>query len=83
MVCALEIVTRLPWERRITVQSAGLVRSLPYSPGSDAQELGLLTSSTEAWVPCRGCCSRFRRSSSTSETWVEVGCLSQNVGWGC
>lgn len=24
---------------------------------------------TEAWVPGRGCCSRFRRSSSTSETW--------------
>lgn len=40
MLCALEIVTPLPWERGVTAWSSGLGYSLPTHLRSDAQGLG-------------------------------------------
>lgn len=80
MACALEVVTSLPWVRVVCSRQGWDAASL-HPPEVRSRGEGLLTSSSPG-VPGRGCCSRFRRSSSTSETWVGVGCLNQNVGCG-
>lgn len=53
MLCALETVTPLPWERGVAVWSSGLGssglgRRLPIHPRGSPRSWGLLTSSMEA-----------------------------------